>query len=226
MKVYVVNCDTGRFDRMKNASKFNSIELEYVKSYISTDEIVTRRGSRAIERKMTEPRLVAMTLGHMKAIEEFLKSNEDIGIIAEDDVRFHNEFEQYADICSSYIRGSNVDVLSVGFVNFPFGKKISYSGISIIENVGLGNPWGAQCYMITREYASRFLEIFKEEDISLPYSNYFSPDWVIFDPVLGTRRSTLCLPIAIESPDEQSIGITGSNKPNLLNILDRNNFSF
>ena len=221
MKIYVVSCDTGRFERMKQTT---SIPLEFVKSYISSDEIVSRRGQKCIDRKTGEARLIAMTLGHMKAMQCLVDSNEEIGIIAEDDVRFHKKFQELLPDCQSYLKESNNDILCLGFVNFPRGNFIKYKNLKIIERVGLGNPWGTQCYMITRDFAMRFLDIFKEEDLSLPYANHFSPDWVIFDPILGTKRSTLAIPIAIESPDEQSISVIGTNKPNLFAILNKSDY--
>jgi GR25 family glycosyltransferase involved in LPS biosynthesis len=224
MKIYVVSCDSGRFDRMSKSIQNTNISLEFVKSYVTTDEIVSIRGQTCLDRKMSEPRLIAMTLGHMKAMQCIIDSNEEIGIIAEDDVRFHKDFEILINQYKDYMLNSETDVLSLGFVNFPRGNPILFNNIKILENVQLGNPWGTQCFMITRNFAMRFLNIFKEDDLSIPYSNCFSPDWVIFDPILGTKRSTLMSPIAVESPDEQSIGVIGSNKPNLFIILNKNDF--
>ena len=73
MKIYVVSCDSGRFDRMSKSIQNTNISLEFVKSYVTTDEIVSIRGQTCLDRKMSEPRLIAMTLGHMKAMQCIMK---------------------------------------------------------------------------------------------------------------------------------------------------------
>ena len=95
----------------------------------------------------------------------------------------------------------------------------------MIKNVGLSNPWGAQCYMITRNYAKHLVETFAGENLWTPYEGHFVTDWVLFDPVLGCRRHTLIAPICIEDPTEQTIA-GSTNKPDILIRLRRESYAF
>lgn len=228
MKFYVVTCSDERIKRFKTSSNPLNIEFEIVKSFNATDEVVLRRGKTCFERDTSIPRLTAACLGHMKAMQEIVDSGEDHGVIIEDDVIFHKQFNYVVNVCEQYmIEKPTVGIVTIGFVNFPVGTTVDiYQGIPLIKNVGMGNPWGTQCYMISASYAKKFLSIFQaNDDISKCYSDTFSPDWVIFDPMLGCNRTTLYYPYAVESPFEQTIGLVGqSNKPDLFKYLNKDNF--
>jgi GR25 family glycosyltransferase involved in LPS biosynthesis len=226
MKFYIVTCSDERLERFKRSSTPLNINFEIVKSFIASDEIVRRRANMCVKQQKSEFRLAAGCLGHMKAMKQILESGEEYGVVIEDDVIFHKQFKAIIDICERYMReNSHVDIVTIGFVNFPFGTIEVCEGIPFVKNVQRGNPWGTQCYMIRKSYAKRFLDIFeKDDDISKCYNDVFSPDWVIFDVALGCNRSSLCYPYAVESPNEQSFGHNApSNKPNLfahINIRD------
>jgi GR25 family glycosyltransferase involved in LPS biosynthesis len=151
----------------------------------------------------------------------FVETGDPLGIIIEDDVRFRKDFKEVLAILERNHR--DADIISLGFVNFPNGKPEYIEGIPILKNVQLSNPWGAQCYTITHEWAKKFVQIFSVDDVSIPYQNHFVTDWVMFDPILGCRRHTLMDPLAVEGPNEQTIA-GSTNKPNLWEVIDRNRF--
>jgi len=221
MRIYAVNCDKGRADRLFASSAPLNVDMVLVASPLKDDPEVVRRGKTCFERKTSYPTGFAATLGHIRAMKQLVEDNQPWGIIIEDDVRFRKDFNEVVNILEGAI--TDADIVTLGYVNIPSGQKESIEGIDIIKYVGLGNPWGAQCYMITKEYANHLVETFSIDDIAIPYSNHFVTDWVLFDPVLGCRRHTLVDPIAIEGPDEQTIA-GSNNKPDLWASFPRESY--
>jgi GR25 family glycosyltransferase involved in LPS biosynthesis len=215
MRIYVVSCDKGRQERLLRAAAPLNLDIEIVDSPLSTEEEVVRRGNTCFERKTAYPTGVAATLGHIRAMVKFLETGEPLGVIIEDDVRFHKLFNEKLKILEAYTLKNieKFDVFSIGFCSKPF-EVTPYEPIGgdmnamLTCNMELSNPWGAQCYIITRKYARFFTELFSiEDDLSIPYPYQFVTDCVIFDPerTILCRRNTLQYPIAIEDPTEQTL---------------------
>lgn len=221
MRIYAVNCDSGRADRLRSAAAPLGLDIVLVPSPLANDPEVVRRGATCFARQTSYPTGFAATLGHLRAMEQFLRDGDPWGIIIEDDVRFHKDFCDLVARLERHI--TDADIVTLGFVNFPFGASELVDGIPLLKNVSLSNPWGAQCYMITRNYARHLVDTFSVDDVSIPYGNHFVTDWVLFDPVLGCRRHTLMNPIAVEGPEEQTIA-GSTNKPDLLLTLDRSTY--
>jgi hypothetical protein len=221
MRIYAVNCDSGRADRLRSAAAPLDLEFVLVPSPLANDPEVVRRGATCFARNTSYPTGFAATIGHLRAMERFLHDGGEWGIIIEDDVRFHKDFKDLVLRLQAHI--TDADIVSLGFVNFPVGTPELVDQIPLLRNVGLSNPWGAQCYMITREYARHLVDTFSVDDVSIPYGSHFVTDWVLFDPVLGCRRHTLMNPIALEGPEEQTIA-GSTNKPDLLSTLDRSTY--
>lgn len=225
MRIYAVSCNEGRATRLLSSAEPLELftDIEIVASPLGTDEEVVRRGKACFERDSAYPTGLAATLGHMRAMRRLVESGDRMAMIVEDDVRFHKDFRRRCGIVAANMEG--VDVFTTGYVNFPYGTEEDMGGLKVIKNVQLGNPWGAQGYVITAEYAARFLSIFEADDLSGPYSYKFVTDCVIFDPVLGCRRHTLVDPIVVEDPDEQTLA-GNNNKPPLFGRLNRDDYWF
>jgi len=215
MRIYAVNCDKGRADRLYAAAAPLNLDIVLVPSPLASSNEVVRRGKTCFERGTSYPTGCAATIGHLRALEQFVADGDPLGIIIEDDVRFHRDFVRIVNAMTPHMLIGETDVLALGYVNMPIGNRDWVGTELIIRNVGVSNPWGAQCYMVTRVYADFLVKMFKEDDLSIPYSNHFVTDWVLFDPDNGCRRDTMILPIAIESPDEQTIA-GSTNKPNIV----------
>lgn len=220
MKIYAVNCDKGRAERLFSAAAPLNLDMVLVPSPLKDDPEVVRRGNTLLERKTSYPTGIAATIGHIRAMKLISESSDRWGIIIEDDVRFRKDFKEIVSRLESLCE---VDIVSLGFVNFPRGQIHVYNGVGLIPFVGMSNPWGAQCYMITREYATHLVRTFEPDDLAEPYPGIFVTDWVLFDPALGCRRHTLVDPIAVEGPEEQTIA-GSNNKPNLWETVDSNSF--
>jgi GR25 family glycosyltransferase involved in LPS biosynthesis len=213
MRVYAVSCNEGRAHRLRVAAAPLNLDIEIVPSPLKDDAEVIRRGWRIFEKEMSYPTGLAATIGHIRAMQRLVDSGEPLGIIIEDDVRFHKEFNTVVETLAPLLQTGEYDLLSLGFVNLPHGPFRDVSGIEVsYHQVPLSNPWGAQCYMVTREYAKYFTERCSKDDLSETYHGNFVTDWVIFDT--PCRRLTTKIPYALEAPDEQSIA-GSTNKPNL-----------
>jgi GR25 family glycosyltransferase involved in LPS biosynthesis len=226
MKIYIVSCSPARVERLMKAAAPLNLDFEVVDSPLAKDEEVQRRGRRCLERGTGYATGIAATIGHIRAMERIAKRDDPFAIIIEDDVRFHKKFNDYIDMCVDYMKNNTCDILSVGFVNYPRLERTIHIGDLIgCENVGLGSPWGAQCYIITKEYASYFSKLFSIDDLSIPYSGNFVTDCVMFDPAINCKRTTLYHPISVEDPDEQTLA-GNNNKPDLFKILRKPDFYF
>lgn len=219
MKVFAVSCNSGRAERLITAASPLGIDFVIVPSPLKDDPEVLWRGRRCLEEKTSYATGIAATIGHVRCMQEFLKTGDPLGIIIEDDVRFRKDFLEVVDRVSRSFY--DVDVISLGYVNMPYGNIDD--AIGMIRYVGLGNPWGAQCYMLSRQYAQKFVDRFSGDDLLEAYAGHFVTDWVIFDPAIGCRRHALSVPICVEDPTEPTIA-GSDNKPDLWTFIDKSQF--
>jgi GR25 family glycosyltransferase involved in LPS biosynthesis len=223
MRIYAVSCSPERADRLRSAAAPLGLDIVIVESPKASDPEVVTRGATCFEKKTSYPTGLAATIGHIRAMKQLYDDGAPWGIIIEDDVRFHKRFNETVAKLESSV--TDADIVSLGFVNFPTGSLDVLNGVTLIKNVELSNPWGAQCYMITREYAKHLVDTFSGPDLYEPYKGNFVTDWVLFDPILGCRRHTLVLPIAVEDPGEPTIA-GSNNKPDLFAVLNRSLYHF
>jgi GR25 family glycosyltransferase involved in LPS biosynthesis len=226
MRIYAVNCDSERGIRLKRAAAPLNLDIVLVQSPLKNDPEVIRRSKSCIQHETSYATGFAATLGHLRCMQALVDSGEPFGIIIEDDVRFHKCFNEVVNALIPHMMEGNTDILSLGYINIPQGEHYHTGGHILIRDVGMSNPWGAQCYMITREWAAKFCDQFKVDDPYTVYKGIFVTDWVMFDPLIGCRRDTLMWPIAVEDPSEQSIAGCNSNKPDLFRTVSRDYFYF
>lgn len=223
MRIYAVSCNEGRAERLQRTAAPLCLDIVIVPSPKADDPEVVYRGRTSLQKKMGYPTGIAATIGHIRAMKQLVDDGAEWGIVIEDDVRFHKDFSRIVTTLEQSV--TDADIVSLGFVNFPVGTPEYIGDIPLIKNVGLSNPWGAQCYMITRNYASHLVNLFYHvDDLFTPYEGHFVTDWVLFDPVLGCRRHTLVSPISVEDPNEPTIA-GSNNKPDLFSTLHRDSFS-
>jgi GR25 family glycosyltransferase involved in LPS biosynthesis len=228
MRIYVVSCDKGRQERIARLASPLNLDLEVVDSPLAKDEEVQRRGKVCFERGSAYATGFAATLGHVRAMQRLLDTGAPYAIIVEDDVRFHKLFNEKMAVLEKYMNdSSDVDILSIGYCSYTVGEGHDIGeGMRILKNVHLGNPWGAQAYIITKKYADAFVHwINSEDDVSKLYSYIFVTDCIIFDNCFGCRRSTLTSPIVLEDPNEQTIA-GNLNKPPMDRVANFDDFYF
>ena len=222
MRIYAVSCNSERATRLLTAAAPLGLDIVIVNSPLATDPEVLTRGKTCLEAKTSYATGIAATIGHIRAMKQLVDDGFAWGIIIEDDVRFRKNFKTTVEVLEKHV--SDADIVSLGYVNFPQGNVEFVNGIPLLKRVGLSNPWGAQCYMITRYYAKHLVELFSEGDLYEPYKGHFVTDWVLFDPALGCRRHTLVEPIAAEDPDEPTIA-GNNNKMNFVAHYGRDSFA-
>lgn len=230
MKIYVVSCNADRVTRLKTSSMPLNLDFEVVDSPWYTDEEVQRRGKECFENTKSYPTGFAATLGHLRSMKRFLDTPDELCMIIEDDVRFHKQFNDIIPYVETYMRQTKCDMFSIGFVNIPstsYGNRvIRLVDRDVIEGVHISNPWGCQCYMISRPYATKLVNLFSNDNIFEVYKERFVTDSVLFDSNgLGCKRSTFITPIVAEHPDEITLA-GNTNKPILFNekILYKDQF--
>lgn len=145
--------------------------------------------------------ILGCTMGHIKAVETFLESNYNTCIIFEDDYTplnistFWQNFEKLKDVDYDLVMGS-YNKLEYEDSPYDFLKRVKYS-------------FTASAYLITRIFAPKLLEVFKEglqkkiekEAITHKKEDEFSNDvywmklmpvskWYCFYPRLGIQRES------------------------------------
>jgi glycosyltransferase involved in cell wall biosynthesis len=231
IKIYIVSCKIDRAHRLIKKAEVLNLNFEIIDSPFHTDEEVQLRGKECFENKTAYPGGFAATLGHLRAMKRFLETDDNHCMIVEDDVRFHKNFNDIMPYIKDYMERTDVNVFSLGFVNIPnINKKSSTLTLAnrlVLENVPISNPWGCQCYMISRSHAKKLVEYFSVYNIYEVYKKFFVTDTVFYDNELGCKRSTLAIPIVAEDLSEETLA-GNNNKPKLFDtgILDKNDFYF
>jgi GR25 family glycosyltransferase involved in LPS biosynthesis len=120
---------------------------------------------------------------HLDMIQAFLKSEAEYGIICEDDVHIHREFDARVREAIQAYRSNELDVLLLGYL-LPY--KIA-EGISGYDD----SQWGTQMYMLGRRAATEIYEAFQDPS-KVPV---FASDWTI---TKYGRRARMYPMLAIE----------------------------
>ena len=229
MKSYIITCNDARLTNCLQKNKCLNLDSIIILGPDSkTNKEVQRLSKPFIDNNLGCIVSFACMIAHLEAIKEFLKTNDELCIIYEDDVRFHKDFLNYIEKIEKYmLENKHVDVVSLGFVNIPVGNLVLFDNISIIENTYVGNPFGTQCYMIRRRHAKQLVDLFLTDNIYSVYQYRFVSDYTIFEnnDKLKCNRTTLKFPIVIEDLSEVSM-IGNYNKPDLLQVVSKNDFMF
>jgi GR25 family glycosyltransferase involved in LPS biosynthesis len=229
MKLYVVSCDKGREERLLKKAVPLHLDIEIVESFHANDPLIEKYAKRVLDKNHAYPSYptgVAATMGHMKAMKRFLETNQSFCMIGEDDIRFDKYFNEKLAVIMKFIGDSDIVTLGGCSDTVPVGDVIDmdFMEMKMVKNAELGNPWGAQLYIISQKYANYFLNRFFHIP-SLDYDYKFVTDCVIFDPRYCIRFSLLPS-IAIEDPEEQTIA-GNINKMSIAQLgVKKENFYF
>lgn len=165
---------------------------------------------------------LACYASHLLAIRSFLAHGGPYGLICEDDILFRNGFRDHFDVLMEHLP-NNAPLLSLSYMattTFDTTSIVSQNestdGIRWIEEEpgdlwrypsdGL-NVWGAQCYLISREYGQHVLETFDRpirelseygnltSEIILQRSNgYLSAVPLVIEDCIDSVRKPLDIP--------------------------------
>jgi GR25 family glycosyltransferase involved in LPS biosynthesis len=127
---------------------------------------------------------VSATRNHLSGIKQFLQSSKPYAIIMEDDVFIRKSFKDDMPRILKKFRKLKLDILLLGYITFTdpikkyplIHKEHGYTYLDYSKDPRL---WGAQAYIITRNFGNKLLEKFSyildEENPKPP----FIPDHTI-----------------------------------------------
>jgi len=151
VKFYCLNYNNPeRKERM--TKRFEKLELDY--------EIVN--GVSATERASS------CMFGHLSMLQKFIDSNERFGIMCEDDIFIHKDIKHKV----NELLMLDFDIILLGYL-YPNDHMIYKHMIGNLYTYP-NDLWGAQMYLITREYAMYCLNNFKPDTTPV-----FSSDFTI-----------------------------------------------
>jgi hypothetical protein len=151
----------------------------------------------------------AIMWSHLDMIKAFLNTDDAYGVFCEDDLILRKEFNKYVPELISSFKRRRLDILLLGYLTTQKPASLTLTDDFRSSDINLlyleydDNIWGAHMYLINRETAQRFLEIYTTEyaNTTLLLSDVpaFSPDWTLTKigrralvyPMMGIEEGTV-----------------------------------
>lgn len=151
--------------RAKISLRFGSLGLdfEFIESIDAHDPRIvppTEILTQALQLRRWNQHAYSCMHGHFLAIERFLATGEEIGIVCEDDIYIRKDFKDELPVIIANFNRQNLDVLLLGYLTETDKPAV------VIHNRPLKSPafsyhsydndwalWGTQMYMIRRRHA-------------------------------------------------------------------------
>jgi GR25 family glycosyltransferase involved in LPS biosynthesis len=138
-------------------------------------------------------RVFSCTYGHLDGIYNFYhNTNKKYGIFCEDDIKIHKSLKQKLNDIMNEVDIMKLDILLLGYLtpheinenNYGYSIKHHFENKLYKYYNYPDNQWGAQLFLITRNYAKYLLETFFYTDyakktISDTNLPPFSADWIL-----------------------------------------------
>jgi GR25 family glycosyltransferase involved in LPS biosynthesis len=156
--------------RQRMSSRFESIGIHYnfidginpLDSTVApTQEMIET--AKSLDR--WKAHLYGCTLSHFMAIETFLKSGKDIGIICEDDIYIRKDFLEELPVIEANFRRQQLDVLMLGYLSVHdkpaqiiHRKQLKSAAFTYHNFDNDPDIWGCQMYMLSKEHAKALVE--------------------------------------------------------------------
>ena len=153
-------------------------------------------------------RLSDIMESHMNNINLFYNSDNQFGIMCEDDIYLHKLFKNKINDVIDDLIFNELDIVLLGYLinSFPdnYGT-LSYVSKNNNFYTYNDNLWGSHCYLITKKYAKQLIDYYNSnKKIS------DSPDWIITK--LTKKRRFVWPPLAVEE------GIVKTNDQGQINF--------
>lgn len=147
---------TARFDTVGLDFKFIESIDPYDPSIIPDQEILKK----AIMINRWIPHAYSCMHGHFLAIEQFLQTGEDIGIVCEDDIFIRKDFAEELPVILANFKRQRLDILLLGYLTetdkpaqVVHNKPLKSPAFSYHTYDGEWGLWGTQMYMLSRSHA-------------------------------------------------------------------------
>lgn len=178
--VYLINLPNAQ-DRLRHAESelsklqipytvvkaIRGSELDYPHPQFSETTYKLMQGRRRIDAE------VGCYLSHMKAIQLFLDSDHDYGLMLEDDIRFEASAKE---VITSALQAASFDMLRLSTVNTGRWTKTVQLSAKHFLGVAYTREKGAGAYLINRKAAKKMLH--KYLPMKLPYDHRFDLEWL------------------------------------------------
>ncbi len=180
MHAYLINLPDAQ-DRLCHAEKelaklqipytvvkaIKGAELDYPHPRFSETSYKLLQGRRRIDAE------VGCYLSHVKAIQLFLDSGEDYGLILEDDIRFG---ESAKEVITNALQTASFDMLRLSTVITGRWTKTVRLSESHFLGVAYTREKGAGAYLINRKAAQRMVDRYLP--MKLPFDHRFDLEWL------------------------------------------------
>lgn len=192
MAIYAINLDrsAGRWARLSQQADQHNLELIRVAGIdghqLSAEERL-QGGERSFRRnngRTILPGEYGCYRSHLKALSAFLRSNQPVGIIVEDDIEFGHQFEKRV--------GAAFDALPKAEVIKLFNHRIvwfkHYATSVLGDQIGraaFGPQGSTACYAVTREGARKLIVAL--EDMAYPWDIALERGWATGVHIYTTR---------------------------------------
>jgi len=131
----------------------------------------------------------AIMWNHLDMLKAFLESDNSYGVFCEDDIFIRKGLKSFLpELVAAYER-RNLEILLLGYLttHAPAGlyteANFSSSDINLIYLNYNDSIWGAHMYMLNRETAKKFLNLYTTDyaqtTLLIPELPFFSPDWTL-----------------------------------------------
>ena len=202
--IYILNCDEQRKKRM--TQRFNKFNIKPIFNCFTDISGIEQKYN------ITLTRHNKVMLSHMDCIQKFYDSGRSLGIICEDDIYIHKNFNEEIEKVITFINQDNYDILLLGYL-LNYKPPYHYHNlITTFNNYKVYDfnkeLWGAQMYMLTRKYAKYLLDHFPIEWKLKNINNPWSPDWII---TKNGKRAMIYPMLAVEE-GETSCGCECGDK--------------
>jgi GR25 family glycosyltransferase involved in LPS biosynthesis len=170
IKIYVINYnDCRRRKRMKQRFSYLNIDFEFSNGCGKQDKRIKKI---PLQNRHAAPCMLA----HLDAIQKFVDSKYEYGIICEDDIHIKKSFKEDIIVILNDFKLMNLDILLLGYlINFD-PRNVFQTGKYSYHKYPM-DLWGAQMYLINRSYALFCLSTFNLESSKNNFP--FSSDWTI-----------------------------------------------
>lgn len=177
---YIINLEGAAERWADSRSSIEALEIPYVRiKGIQGDQLplnptqYNRIKYNISHGKKTNPREVGCYLSHIKALQTFLQSNDDYGLILEDDIALPSDSKKLVEAVIPYAEHWDMIRLSahapgkpLPFANLPEGRVLAYN-LKVLKNTG--------AYLVNRHAAQCICE--RMLPMSLPYDVALDRDW-------------------------------------------------
>ena len=171
MKISILTINRGRTSFKKLLHYFHGLTLSIYDGFTPIDLTAGKKYySTRLQREIGAAEYCCR-LGHLQILSDFLRSNEDVCMVLEDDIEFRVTKDELTKLLQcysedSYFNGSP-SILLLGAQNgiaqrkLLFGKKLN-NGLFLIPNVYSRFVWRTAAYVVNRSGAQLLLQAHEE----------------------------------------------------------------